>query len=188
MRRMLGISLVSLVAVAAPAIAQTGGQVGLYTDSDQYADCLLSTPLFTPLEVYIVHQLTDALGSHFQVLDYGTGLVHTGFTPAHENVVGDDPFVELRVTYDALCPHMTPILIGTIALMNTGSADVCASFWVGGAPSTGQITALGCDGVERIATGGFVFTNPDEYCSCLHIDPPTPVRGSTWGAIKSQYR
>lgn len=194
MKTVLTIALLVLTTVVAPAIAQTGGIVGVYSDDGSYADCNLVAAANVPLSVYVVHQLTDANGSQFRLTDDGTGLTRTGYTSNHALTVGD-PFVETTVTYDGSgCPHATPVLIGTISYVNTGTVVDCSTIRVLKAPSVDRIIALGCDGVLRDAEGGELYINGDETCPCFSdptpyppYPPPLPTAESTWGAIKSLY-
>lgn len=173
----------ALTMVASLSFAQTGGHIGLYSDSPSYADCNLLAPPFALLNVYVVHQLTDANGSQFKLVDNGTGLTKTGYTSAHTLVIGSDPFVETAVTYDGGgCPHVTPILIGTIGYFHQGTAVPCSTIEVIDAPTILEIRSLGCDGVERVATGGVLTVEGDESCPCI-----VGTEETTWGQMKALY-
>lgn len=188
MRTILPIALLVLT-TATPATGQTGGHIGLYSDAYSYADCNLVAPPFALLSVYVVHQQTDANGSQFRLIDYGTDLTKTGYVSNHAVNIGDDPFVETQITYDGTCPHVVPILIGTIGYFHSGEAVACSTIWVTGAPSTGKVLGTGCDGVTREATRGYITVNVNETCPCgFYYWDPTPTEESTWGTIKAQYR
>lgn len=168
--------------VASLSFAQTGGHIGLYSDDVSFAECNLVATPFALLNVYVVHQLTDATGSQFKLVDGGTGLTPTGWTSAHALNIGADPFVETAVTYDGGCPHATPILIGTLGYFHQGSAVGCSTIQVVPAPTVNAILGLGCDNVERDATGGTLTIDGDLSCPCAVATEET-----TWGQMKALY-
>jgi hypothetical protein len=174
----------ALTMVASLGFAQTGGHIGLYSDAGSYAECNLLALPATPLFVYVVHTLTDANGAQFKLVDNGSGLFKSGYASAHALNVGNDPFVETAVTYDGGgCPHTTPILIGTLTYFNLGGAIACGSIEVIAAPTINKILGLGCDGVEREATGGILTVNGDQSCPCLQV----ANEETTWGQMKALY-
>jgi hypothetical protein len=178
--------MVCLLALAAPAFAQTAGHVG---DISAYADdtgssCNVNAPGGGGLlNVYIVHKFSDAggaTGCRFKVLFPATGLSYVTFATTFTPI--GNPTTDLSLGYGSCVTTTTNL--GNLLFINTAAV-----------PANGYITFTAPDGgiyPNPIATDclfgeyqvktGSAIVNGDGTHQCDIATQPT-----SWGKVKALY-
>ena len=173
----------SLLLIAAPALAQSPGHLGIYSNTAG-SDCNLYDEFPQVFPAYVVHANTPAAqASRFKVeipaCMPGAILLEewTGW-PLKIRLVEDGTLVGYGACLSS------PIHVMTLQLFGQGMTADCCFFPVLPDPSsdTGEIEVQLCDGTWVAATGTFAVVNPTPACYCI-----IPVGESTWGKIKSLY-
>lgn len=196
MKRMLLLLGAAAMLVAAPAFAQ---YVYLDTNGDGMCNALdVLTDASTSVDVYFDTGTCDILSYEFILssngnVTYGaiTNLMATFLTPFGAASGGNDyhngfggtaalPAGVYKVASLPLtvAPGTTPIV--SVAVSTSLSANYFTAF--------GSASCSGQDFDNTIKLGTMVGPNMGDFTSACGTAAPTPVRSTTWGAIKNIYR
>ena len=178
-----------------PAEGQTGGAIGLYSDT-QGTDCAIPDAVPGVLEVNVIHSLASdcVMGAMFAVPipTCATGLIFvgdrgTGLDP-HQTLQGTSP-IGIGVAYGLRFPPMSTLHILTIVYISQGTSGTCCPLQVTAAggdfvepPPCPNPAAVACSGVGLPVQAGTAYLNPNGSCSCA-----VPIETTTWGAVKALY-
>jgi hypothetical protein len=174
-----------------PALGQSGGHIGIFSDNPGFSECDLHEVVGVPNFAYVVHTNTyEASESQFKVQDnwgafragefYG-GNLFLGSTESHSIYdggwfvyVGCKPMPHLIVTLQIIPFLPTPSCLATLEVVPDPILP------------SGQIEVVDCESTVRFATGGTLYVNPDPFrwCRC----PLIATEESTWSRVKALYR
>jgi hypothetical protein len=188
MKKVLILSLALLVS-ASMAFAQSGGHVGLYSDSPTYADCHIVEGATTPMNVYLVHSLRlDANTAQLKVQNNWSsfpGAVNFGTNLWINSTPGNSIYEGGTITYGG-CKNL-PHLLATLQFFLAGETPACtATLTVVPDPTlaSGEIETVLCDETTILyCAGGFLTINGDP------IDCPCGVgtEETSWSRVKALY-
>jgi hypothetical protein len=168
---------------AAPALAQTGGSIGLYSDSPGYSDCNLVEALYVTNSIWVVHVLLpEANTSQFMVTHNWTAILGSVFY--HGNLNLGDPYTGVTITYVGCKP--LPHLLCELQFIPIAATPPCTVYFnvvPDPALPSGQIEVVDCSSNVRYATGGELVVNANENCPCFDKTEET-----TWSKLKGLYR
>ncbi|MCI0452192.1 MAG: hypothetical protein L0Z51_07350 [Candidatus Latescibacteria bacterium] len=178
------LTVLALVAIAAPAAAQLG-------DLSAYADqagtsCNISDAAVGAVNVYLIHKHGGASASQFGLeLTGGATLFPTGFNAATGMLwLGTYPS-DVSVSYGASCVQ-GDFLIGTAGYFGQGTSPACSRIRFVPAPTSvvpGSVAAVDCTAAFVALPTGQGIINADLTCQC-----DVPVNETTWGGVKALYR
>jgi hypothetical protein len=191
MKKVLILSLALLVS-ASMAFAQSGGHVGLYSDSPTYADCHIVEGATTPMNVYLVHSLRlDANTAQLKVQNNWSsfpGAVNFGTNLWINSTPGNSLYEGGTITYGGC--RTLPWLLATMQFFFGGvpTADCTEVLQVVPDPTlaSGQIEIVLCDETTIVyATGGVLYTNNggSDQCPC-----EVATEETSWSRIKAMYQ
>ncbi|UCG52785.1 MAG: hypothetical protein JSW58_04325 [Candidatus Latescibacterota bacterium] len=186
MRKVLLLALV-VVSSASLAFAQTGGGIGLSSDT-QGIDCNLWDMVAGLGSYYVVHKtipgsITCATACQFwapsPACNMGTYLSDTAVWPV---TIGNSQ-TGVAIGYGS--PQVLPVHVLTINFFNSGLTGACCQYDVFADPAvpSGMIEVVDCNNVLHYGVGICAVINPDASCPCW----ATPAEESTWGKVKSLY-
>jgi hypothetical protein len=181
MKRLLTVIL--LMVFASVSHAQNPyGRIMLYSDAE-FSSCSLASDV-GPRGVFVVHDFaTGVTGSWFKVENVSaTGLSYLAELsefPLTQGTSQDG----VAISYEG-CLSGT-ILLLTITYWGSGGSPACSQLEVVGDPASprGEIEITPCGGPILDHTGGVLVVRGNATCPCSI----TPVRTTTWGAVKSFY-
>jgi hypothetical protein len=178
---------VAMVMCASLASAQSGGHIGVYSDSPGYSDCNLVPALYAPNNVYVVHtMLPEANTATFRIQDDWASASIIRGAPVINGLTLGDLFTGITVTYGG-CQAL-PYLIATIPYTPIAATPECFyALEVLPSPTvgSGQIEIVLCDGSTTVfATGGKLTVNGNETCPCLEV----ATQETNWSKIKALYQ
>lgn len=175
---------VAIVMCASLASAQSGGHIGLYSDSPGYSDCFLTEALYLNNSIYVVHSLAvEANTSQFMV-QHNWGAI-AGATTYGANLNLGDPYTGVTITYVGCKP--LPYLLCTLNFIPVAPTPPCtAEFQVVPDPVlvSGVIEVVDCDTNVLPGTGGTLIVNGNaDDCPCDNATQET-----SWSKIKALYQ
>jgi hypothetical protein len=185
---------------AAPASAQYGGLIGLYSDPG-YIDCNLAEQVDAPNTVYVVHtNAAEAAASQFRVdLHWNAPFVGADY---QDNVKVGDIFAGVAVAYEG-CQALPHLIVALNFFTSFSSTPPCIAMEVvpdpNAEPFVGtEIVAIDCSRNALIGNGGILCVNLPTCCIASTGSPGSsgvlpwcdtvPVETTTWGAVKALYR
>lgn len=179
--------LILAMGVVLAANVAFADHLGIYAEETGNTCTKVVPGPFLTIPVYVVHKFTaGTTGTRFKVTD-ATGLLQLSNATDYA-VLGTSPFSGVSVAYGS-CKTGT-IKTYTLNFMHTnpaGPAATCGKLEVVGDPLApgGLITSTGCDFIDRPATGGQFFFNPNGQCvNCNEV----ATEATTWGTIKALYK
>jgi hypothetical protein len=178
---------VAIVMCASLVSAQTGGRIGLYSDSPGYSDCFLTAALYVPATIYVVHDLLpQANTSQFKVVHNWTADVIPGAVDFGTNLTLGNIFTGVTVTYVGCkaLPHLLATMQFTALAV---PADCVVQFTVEPDPgaASGNIVVVDCGNNELIGTGGKLVVNGNaDDCPCEIIG----TEPTNWSKVTALYQ
>jgi hypothetical protein len=176
---------VAIVMCASLAMAQTGGHIGLYSDTPGYSDCNLNEALYANNTVYVVHT-TAAEGNTSQFMVTKTWAALAGAVSYFSNLTLGDIFTGITITYVGCKP--LPHALASITSIPLAATPACTvAFTVVPDPVlvSGQIEVIDCSNNVLTATGGFLTVNGNGLdCPCVIVS----TEESSWSQIKALYQ
>lgn len=182
MKKVLLLTL-AIVMCAGLASAQSGGHIGIYSDTPGYSDCNLSEALYVTNLVYVVHN-TAAEGNTSQFMVAKTWGALDGAVSYGTNLNLGEFFTGVTITYVGCKP--LPHLLGTIGSIPVAPTAPCTvAFEVVPDPAlaSGQIEVIDCSTNTLFATGGKLTVAGDASCPCV-----IATEESSWSKIKALYQ
>lgn len=156
--------------------------IGIFSDA-QGTDCNVYDSSPGVMKFYVVHvRKTGATAAWFAAPQPPclSTAVYLYDTPVFPTTIGNSQ-TGVEIQYgDCLS---SPIHILTIEYGRLGQTGSCCRYPVISHPDKDGIKIEDCDSVVFTATGGQAIVNPTPSCSCN-----VPVKETTWGKIKAQYR
>lgn len=167
----------------APALAQSGGSIGLYADNPGFSDCNLLETLYVTNQIFVVHVLLpEANTSQFMVTHNWTAI--QGAVVYHSNLNLGDIYTGVTITYVGCKP--LPHLLATLEWIPVAPTPPCTVYFeVVPDPvlPSGQIEVVDCSSNVLFATGAWLVVNGNETCLCFDRTEET-----TWSQLKALYR
>ncbi len=194
MKKLLALSLV-LFCSANIAFAQSGGVIGLFSDTGGVECSVFDTPQTGFFQVFVVHTLAPGwMCAAFSVPIPACALGVTWLGDTQTSPGPPGPKIGFSPTGVSLCSGLcqsTPAHFLTITYLGEGLSENCCPLTVrppeGVGASCGVITDSPCmvDCAQTLfpAGGGVAIINPDATCPCT-----VAVEESTWGKVKSLYK
>jgi hypothetical protein len=175
---------VAIVMCASIASAQSGGNIGLYSDDPGWSDCFLQEALYVNNYIYVVHNLLpEANTSQFMVEHNWTAIL--GATDYVGNLNLGDPYTGVTITYVGCKP--LPYLLCKLAFIPVAPTPPCTvQFDVVADPAlaSGQIEVVDCASAVLFATGGSLIVNGNiNDCPC-----EVATEETNWSKIKALYQ
>lgn len=174
----------AIVMCASLASAQTGGHIGVYSDSPGYSDCNVVEQIYVTTTYYVVHTTAaESNTSQFMAVpNFGPGF--PGAISYLGNLNLGDLYTGVTITYVGC--KVLPHLLATVQHTNSALSAPCTVLMEivpDPALASGQIETVDCDSNPHFATGGKLTANGNETCPCV-IGTET----TNWSKVKALYQ
>jgi len=172
---------VALLAISSMALAQ-GGVVGIY-QTQAGNSCDLFVPAIGIADFYVVHHLTNSVGSQWRVDNPNPLLLLIGAFPAPGVLNIGDPATGVVTAYGGC--FAGPFYVYRLTFFNQAFGP-CMRLSIVEDPIsvTGQVESVDCTFNVVVASGMTSYINGDGTCPCEH---PLPVEETSWGKVKALY-
>lgn len=156
--------------------------VGIYAEETGNTCTKALTTPYAPFNVYVIHKFTaGTTGIRFKVAD--TSTLYQGTASTAYAILGTSPYTGVSVAYGSC--KVGQVLTYTLQFLWFAQPITCGKLEVVNDPLVTSITSTGCDYVDRVATGGQFFFNPNGTCvNCNEV----ATEATTWGTIKALYK
>lgn len=181
------LTILALVAMAAPAAAQLG-DISTYADQPGSSCTIVDNQPFAFIESYLIHKNTGgATASQFAITSTG------GSTLQLIQIIVDPTMLSLGDQNDLSIAYggcrTGDVYLANVRYIGSGTSTPCARLTLSAAPTSpipGEVAMVDCalpSGNLAVPATGQAIINPDITCQC-----DVAVTETTWGAIKALYR